>query len=383
MEEKNKFNIGPVTSFISRNSIEGTRLAWGGETTSKLNQYFYFKGLGAYGFNDQQFKYSGKATWSFNGKNPNRDYGIDGLSVQYQYDIQSINSFFSSEGQPNIFLSLKRQQENMMRYQRSISVNYKKEFSNGMAAETWSFLNQEIPAGSRLLISEDEQGNIHITNAFKVAGIGLRLHYTKTDKPLRQGYTPNLSFSYQQGIKGFLKGDYNYRYAEFAVHKTFPVMFGRIAFHAKTGKIWGDIPFPLLIIPHYNLSYGILQGGYSLMNFLEFINDKYVSFDMETHFEGLLFNKIPAISNLKLKEVITFSGFYGDLSSDKFPENNRTLFMFPDISSPMGKIPYMEASIGLENILGLFRVDYVRRLTYLDKLGISKGGCRFSLKLLF
>jgi hypothetical protein len=382
-EEKNKFDIGPVTSFISRNDIEGVRLALGGKTTSKLNKYFYFKGLGAYGFRDQQFKYSGTATWSLNGKNPDHDYGIDALSVRYQYDIQSLNNFFSSEYQSNIFLSFKRQQEYMMRYQRSISVNYSKEFGNGMAAETWSFLNREAPAGDWQWISEDEQGNIHVTNVYKVAGVGLKLHYTKTDKPLRHGYTPNLSFSYQQGMKGFLDGDYNYQYAEFAVHKIFPVTFGLIALHAKTGKIWGDVPFPLLIIPNYNLSYGIRQGGYNLMNLLEFISDKYVSFDTETHFDGLLFNKIPLVSNLKLKEVITFSGVYGDLSSNKFPENNRTLFIFPNISSRMGKVPYMEASIGLENILGLFRVDYVRRLTYLDKPGISKGGCRFSLKLLF
>jgi len=43
----------------------------------------------------------------------------------------------------------------------------------------------------------------------------------------------------------------------------------------------------------------------------------------------------------------------------------------------------MEASAGLENILNVLRVEYVRRLSYLNHPNIDKGGFRFSVKVDF
>ena len=41
----------------------------------------------------------------------------------------------------------------------------------------------------------------------------------------------------------------------------------------------------------------------------------------------------------------------------------------PPGTRPFGDVPYMEYSIGIENILKFLRIDYVRRLTYLDGVG--------------
>jgi len=43
----------------------------------------------------------------------------------------------------------------------------------------------------------------------------------------------------------------------------------------------------------------------------------------------------------------------------------------------------MEATVGVENILKIFRICYVRRLTYLENPGISKGGIRFAFSFTF
>jgi hypothetical protein len=371
LKEKSKFNIGPIASFAGQNSIEGIRLALGGATTSRFDKRFYFKIFGAYGFRDERFKYTGAVAWSFNGKDPGREAkDVNSLFVRYRYDIRSLNEYFSPVDRQNIFLSCKRQQENSMIYQQRGSVGYIRKFGGGLGAEVWGFLQREVPAGDLQLISEDEQGRKMATGYYDVSGIGLKLYCT-----------PYITATYQQGIKGLLSGDYSYRYAEVAAKKTFPATFGRVVLHASAGRIWGDVPFTLLAVPNYNLSFGILQGGYSMMNLLEFINDKYVSFDVEAHFNGLLFDKIPVVSGLHPKEVISFSGLYGGLSPGKLPENNRMLFVFPEFSGLMGKDPYLEVGIGLENIFKMFRVDYVRRLTYLNKPGISRGGLRFSLKL--
>ena len=43
----------------------------------------------------------------------------------------------------------------------------------------------------------------------------------------------------------------------------------------------------------------------------------------------------------------------------------------------------MEASVGVENILKVLRVDYYRRLNYLDDPNIKKGGIRILLRFSF
>ena len=49
----------------------------------------------------------------------------------------------------------------------------------------------------------------------------------------------------------------------------------------------------------------------------------------------------------------------------------------------MGKIPYVEVGVGIENILKVLRLDYVWRLTYRDLLQIDKSGLRISLHMTF
>ena len=66
----------------------------------------------------------------------------------------------------------------------------------------------------------------------------------------------------------------------------------------------------MLIIPNANLSYLIQQGSYSLMNPMEFINDSYASWDLTYFANGILFNRIPLVKYMKLREVISFKGMF-------------------------------------------------------------------------
>jgi hypothetical protein len=47
------------------------------------------------------------------------------------------------------------------------------------------------------------------------------------------------------------------------------------------------------------------------------------------------------------------------------------------------KEPYMEASVGISNILRFIRVDYVRRLNYLSHPGVTAWGIRTRVKFDF
>ena len=74
---------------------------------------------------------------------------------------------------------------------------------------------------------------------------------------------------------------------------------------------------------------------------------------------------------------------YGGLTDKNNPTLTPGLFLLPDGTQPLGSTPYMECSVGLENIFKILRIDYYRRLTYLDHPDIKKGGIRIALRFTF
>jgi len=57
----------------------------------------------------------------------------------------------------------------------------------------------------------------------------------------------------------------------------------------------------------------------------------------------------------------------------KFPLTNGVLSTYS-----LGAKPYIEASVGLYNIFTIFRLDVVKRFTYLDHPNVSGVGLRIS-----
>ncbi|MDR1344094.1 MAG: carboxypeptidase-like regulatory domain-containing protein, partial [Tannerellaceae bacterium] len=103
------------------------------------------------------------------------------------------------------------------------------------------------------------------------------------------------------------------------------------------------------------------------------------------YLKGWILNRIPIIRWLKFREVVSFNGIYGKLSDRNNPalEGNNHLFVLPEGTTGLGKVPYMEVSFGLENILKILRIDYYHRLTYLDNPNTRKSGIRLALRFSF
>jgi hypothetical protein len=118
------------------------------------------------------------------------------------------------------------------------------------------------------------------------------------------------------------------------------------------------------------------------MNFLEFVSDRYASLNIDQHFNGFFFNKIPLLKKLKWRETASLKAIYGGLGSQNDPSLHPSLYQFPvtstgqPITYALGKTPYMEGSVGIENIFKFVRIDLVRRFTYLDHPDVSKWGIR-------
>ncbi len=59
-----------------------------------------------------------------------------------------------------------------------------------------------------------------------------------------------------------------------------------------------------------------------MMNFPKFVSDRYAASNTNHYFNGLIFNKIPLLKKLKLREVITAKILYGGVRVENDPDIN-------------------------------------------------------------
>jgi hypothetical protein len=197
---------------------------------------------------------------------------------------------------------------------------------------------------------------------------------------------PIFKLYHRLGFKGIWGSDYDYNHTEFSAEKRIWLSsFGHIDTQLKLGKVWEQVPFPLLITPNTNQSITIQPEAFHMMRAMEFVADQYVSLNATYYLKGWILNRIPLIRWLKFREVISFNGIYGNLSNRNNPavSGNTDLFLLPEGTTGLGNKPYMEVSFGLENIFKILRVDYYRRLTYLEDPQTRKHGVRIALRFSF
>ena len=141
--------------------------------------------------------------------------------------------------------------------------------------------------------------------------------------------------------------------------------FGQLNYVAEAGWIVGNVPYQLLEVPPGSETggYGIYQ--FNMMNYMEYAADKYLNLHSELMLNGLILNQIPLIKELNLREMCTFKLAYGSLS-----DSHKLQLDYPDFMNPLNK-PYMEIGIGLTNILHIFTLQSVWRLTDLNHKGLD------------
>ena len=92
---------------------------------------------------------------------------------------------------------------------------------------------------------------------------------------------------------------------------------------------------------------------------------------------------------LKWREVVGFKTLWGGISDKNNPfleknQNSALLMEFPEGCTVMDpNHPYAEFSVGIYNIFKFFRVQYVRRLNYLDLPTANRDGVRLMFEMTF
>ena len=394
---ENKFDFGPMNTTFSSNEVEGVRLRVGGATTANLFPRLFWSGYAAFGMNDRTWKHHNKLTYSFNEKMYHeKETPVNNLSLMYEYDIYTPGQDFIFTNKDNMFVAIKVGATiDKMNYLRTSKLQYEKEWLNGLSLKTWMQLQNNEATGSLRYHLRDWDDNLTRIRSINTSEWGLQLRFAPGERAynsrLGKGSFFNVSkdapvfqVGHRIGLKDVMGGDYNYHRTEASIAKRIWLSsFGHIDVNLKAGKIWDKVPFPLLIMPNTNQSITIQPETFHMMNALEFVADQYVSLDATYYMKGWIFNRIPFLNLLQIREVIGFNGVYGSLSDKNNPAVSPNLFMFPEGVYPLGNKPYMEFSLGLDNIFRILQINYYRRLTYLEHPDTRKNGFRLAFRFSF
>jgi len=390
------FEIGPVNTFYSYNPVEGARIRFGGRSTPKFSQKLNLETYLAYSFKDEKYKYYLGSTWSLTPKTI-YEFPVKYLKISYQNETKIPGQDLQFVQEDNILLSIKRGVNDKLFYNKTFKAEHLNEFANHFSYTIGYQFTNETPGGNLYYNYSDytlHQNNIH---SLDISELYLNLRYAPHEQfyqgklyrtPILNKY-PVFELQYYVGSKLF-KNDYNYQRLRFTINKRFyPTILGYTDVVWESGKIFGRVPYPMLSIHRANQTYSYQILSYNMMNFLEFVSDQYTSLNIDHCFNGFFFNKIPMFKRLKLRELVTVKILYGNVTKNNNPDYHNDLLKYPlkddgtPITYTLEKKPYIEASVGVGNIFKLFRVDVVKRLTYLDHPEVAEWGIRVRFKFDF
>ncbi|MBR1766029.1 MAG: carboxypeptidase-like regulatory domain-containing protein [Bacteroidales bacterium] len=370
-----KFDIGPVFNILSFNHQEGWRLRLGGMSKANLSPRHFLEGYVAYGFRDQRPKTNLTYTYTFDDKDRHVHEGpYSSVSLNVTYELETPGQGYDNFDRDNIFSSSDR--ELNVQYVAQALLRLRKEWKSHLRFDSWVAARRYEPAGSLRYEEYQADGSLKNIDYFTDCELHAALSFTpnfsagtrrrETQSNLRRD-APTISLSHNMNL---VDGERLIQSTSFSADKRFWLSsFGHIDAKLVSGVIWNRAPYTRLYIPSGNSSLYIATNAFNTMRPMEFIMDQYVALFATYHLKGWILNRIPLVNRLRFREVVGFNFLYGGLTTkNDFLTDPTGLYRMPEGTKPFGTTPYMEYSLGIENILRFLRVDFVRRLSYLDGL---------------
>lgn len=377
---KNKFEFGPYASLVSFNAIEGVRFRVGGRTTKKFNDQIRLDGHIAYGTLDKRFKY-GVGFLFLPNKNPRRAFGGN-----YKYEIEQLGNSPNAFRDDFFFAAFfRRNPADKLSMTSEYNFYYEHEWFTGFSNKLNFRYKDIMPLGDQVRVYNDS-GDLETLEHIPTSEISLETRFAYREKYLMGDFDrisvgtkyPIIGFQYSYGIPDLFGSQYKYHKLQLGIKQWFNVFsLGWSKYIIQTGKIWGTLPFPLLVLHPGNETFIFDEYAFNLMNYFEFISDQYVSVYYTHHFDGFFLNHIPLMRKLKWREVGFFRGVIGTMT-DKNQDYNE----LPSISHTLEK-PYMEAGVGIENIFKIIRIDGIWRVSHLNHENVNKFAVFVSLSFAF
>ena len=379
-------DVGPYLFFYAHNRVEGNRFRIGFRTDPQFSRKWVLSGYGAYGTRDGKFKYGASIDYIVSRK----PWTMMGIS--YSKDLERLGISNENIGSNTLFGAFSRFGMYPGAYlQENYSAYFKKEIVKGLS-QMINLRHQTFdPKFSFAYLTDPSNPeNSQLKSTYDVTELNFETRFARNELYLQNdnerismgnGNSPVFTFRYTLGIKNFISGDFDYQKFTLTAKQNFRLgVLGRTYYSVTLGYIPATIPYPLLYTPLGNESLFYVDNAYNLMNYFEFISDKYLLARVEHNFEGLLFNRIPAIRKLKLRSLITAKMFYGTVSTSNInliPDSDAEGQAVETFSKLAGD-PYIELGYGIDNIFKVGRIDAIHRITYRNTPGATRFGVKFS-----
>ncbi len=366
-----KLDLGPWTEFGNYNNVEGLRLGFGMRTNYSFSNRFLIEGYGAYGTVDRRWKYKLASTWILS----RRHWTTLGIRVGRELDQVGLE-MENLEGN-SIFLAASRFGTLRRPF---VSTNqrftFQREFFKGFLVTSSLNRSQFDPLFDFYYY---EQGSKALKTNFQATEIRTGVRYGRdeiilindnTRASLGSNKWPIVEMNFAKGFPS-LGSSLDYTKLNFYLyHRINLGLFGVGRYEVDAGKIWGEVPYPILENHLGNETLFYTTAAFNTMNFNEFASDRFVSLRYRQSFEGFLFNSIPKVKKLKWRLVGNANVLMGSVSDQNIlnipvtTPNGSVLDSFGRLDP---KVPYLELGYGIENIFRFFRVDFFHRMTYLDR----------------
>ncbi len=357
-----KLDLGPWTEFGNYNNVEGLRFGFGMRTNYSFSNRFLVEGYGAYGTKDQRWKYKFASTWILSRKHWTT------LGVRVGRELDQVGLEMENLEGNSIFLAASRfgtlRRPFVSTNQR---ITFQREFFKGFLVTSSLNKSQFDPLFEFYYL--EKEGGVPQTS-FQATEIRAGIRYGRDEVILINDNTraslgsikwPIVELNYTKGIPS-LGANLNYTKLNFYVyHRINLGLLGVGRYEIDAGKIWGEVPYPLLKNHLGNETLFYTTAAFNTMNFNEFASDRFVSLRYRQSFEGFLFNSIPLLKKLNWRMVGNANVLMGGVREENIFNQHRT---FGQLNPSK---PYVELGYGIENIFRFFRVDFFHRMTYLDQ----------------
>lgn len=371
----NQVRIGPYSSFISRNPIEGWRIRLGFWTMPGISKKINLFGYGAYGTKDQKPKgmLGLKYVWNNNHwTKTTLSYASDYDFIIDQNDELDKDNIINTSLRKNVPYTRMYVDQAILKHEQYITQDFT---ARGMLS--YKILNPVFDFKYRPINGEID--NIYdsvFQTRLPVAEASVGIRYAHKERTtilnydnIRLGtFSPivyaNFNYGFEQG-----KAQFEFQKINIGIEQKLRLPPKSLLYYKlETGQIFGTLPYLLLNIPAGNEYYVSSKYQFNAMSPYEFASDRYISFHSRLNLGGTLLDNIPLLRKLGWRERFSFNAYWGSMSKANIDYNKGSNFNL------IGKDPYMEASVGIENIFHILSLEYYRRLNYLSNPYAKKDG---------
>ena len=347
--------VGAWWSAYTRNPTEGNRFRLDLQTSNAFSTRFMPSVFAAYGTYDQRWK-AGFSTDFILRKTPRTEayfeikrdveqLGMEGLLAQGE----AFTSAFRTDT-TNLLSEVFRTEASILHeFGAGFTCFFEWRHRQVGTQGEWAFIDPDLGIPIDRLITTEATVALRYAKGEQFVGGEFDRYSLGTE-------WPELNATVTWAMPNVLGSQYNYTRCTFEGYDEVRLgWWGSLEWLAQAGKYFGTAPFPLMEVVPTSGTFFMTPEAFNMLQLFERVTDEWVSAHVEWHGEGILFNHLPLLRRLELREVLTVKGITGS-----WDERHEALLELPEGTTGM-QGHYAECSAGLENIFGFLRVDGVWR----------------------